>query len=267
MLREKAEIGVGAVVAFVALILVVAVAVGVLINAVVFLQDQTGEGGPASEADAQFQIQEADLAVNQPGNESVAVGARDGSSSPVAYEIRIELSPAEGADDIDLSELELELEGEERTAVLTHVSDHVENGDLVADDEVDGTAVARGVFFVQPLAVERVDTVMSDSGDRYELVIPIGTFVDHEGAVRDGPASDARVTAPVQDYEDADIEVAVPGVFDAGQGIDNTGLQPLESSDSIAVQIRTADGTERSLTIDVPSLEEDAGGQVPVRRQ
>lgn len=265
MLREKAEIGVSVVVAFIALILVVAVAVGVLINAVVFLQDETDGSGAAQEADSQFQIQEADLAVNQPANESVAVGATDGSPSPVAYELRVELSPEEGADDIDLSELEIELEGQQRTVELTHISDHVEDGDLVADAEVDGTAVARGVYFVQPLAVERVDTVMGDSGDRYELVIPIGTFVDHEGAVRDGPATAARLATPVHDYEDADVEVAVPGVFDAGQGIDNTGIQPLESSDTLMLEIRTADGTARSLRIDVPSLEEDTGGQVPVR--
>jgi archaellin len=266
MFTKKAELSVGVVVALVAMVLVVAVAVGVMVNAVVFLQDEAGDSGEATSTEGRLQVSEADLAVNDPASDDVDVAAGGNDAMrPVAYELRLEVTPENGTEEIDLADLAVRVTGPEETVELRHVSEHVEGGDLVADEEVAGTDVARGVYFVQPIAVERMDTVATNTGDRYELVVPVGVYIGPEGTVRENPTSQARVTAPVQDYDDADVGIEVPGVLDANQGIANMNLDVLESADSVTVEIRTDGGVETTVTVEVPSLDGEEGSQVPVR--
>lgn len=265
---SQAEVGAGTLAAFVAIILVVAVGAGVLVNAVVVLQDETGTVETDEPTDSGIQVIEADVAVNDPAHEGVDLRSGIGNSvRPVVYELRLEVTPTNETAQIDLADLTLVIRGPDSDAVLTHISDHVDNGDLTPDHEADGTEVAEGVYFVQPTAVERFDTVMTDQGDRYEIVVPVGVYVDADGAIRRGPESESRGAAPVHDYEDADVGVEIPGTLGPNQGIDNTALDVLEPADTVTVEIRREGDTATTVTIEIPSLDGEAGSQVPVRPQ
>lgn len=244
---------------FVALVLLLGTTFGVFINTVVFLQDETTTDQSADEA---LTIDGLQLSVNDPDDPVVAVSDRiDDEGDPVAYELRLELRGHADTADIDLTDLRIDIEGS-GVGIMRHVSQNVADGELEPDGEVDGTAVARDVYFLQPVAVDELDGTLAP-GDRYEVVVPLGLYLRTDGALVRSVTDDSRVAAPANDYEDADVLVTVPGVLGPSEGLDNSAVGPLEAGDEISVTITTEGAVEETIEVRVPGdLSADAGGSV-----
>ncbi|WP_248515195.1 hypothetical protein [Salinarchaeum laminariae] len=123
-------------------------------------------------------------------------------------EVRLTVSPATGAS-VDLTELTVQFLVTDTLAYLVHT-----------------TVAAGGETAFETEAITAADTsndVMSEDGDQYDIVIPLGANVSGDG--------------------------------------DNSGLAPLVAGESAELTITTSTGSETIVTVQVPnSLEEYSSG-------
>lgn len=261
LMTDSAETQAGTLALLIALILVGAVTVGVLVNTIPVLQN----GSSQTEAEA-VEVADAAVAVNEPSAESVEVSDDIGSDdgNPVGYQLELELLPVSNR--VDLTNLTVEYETEGGFGNITHISRNVDGGDFDPDGDVAETSVARDVFFVRPIAAQTVDGTMT-RGDRYELVIPTGVFIAHDGTVERTPTEDARVVAPARAYDDPDVAVRIPDLLDSGEGIDNSGLRLLERGNRVTLRVRAEGEVIARVELEIPSLEDHAGDTVSVQTQ
>lgn len=265
---DRGDTGFSTLVVLIALLLAVAIAIGLLFNTVAVLHNQD-DGTHDSALDEQVQILATETTLNDPAEDAVMVSDRMADrGDPIGYELRLELTPKQDVNSLNLTDLRIDIERDGVTATLRHVSTVVESGELVPDGTVDETPVAQNVFFIQPRAVESVDGTITAAGDRYKLVIPTGVFLDGDGVYRPTATSDARVTPPRLDVaDDIDVVTDVVTVLDADEGIDNSGLRFLSANDDLSVTIRDASESESALTAEfrLPSdLSTAAGQTVPL---
>ena len=245
----------------IALVLIGTVSLGIFANTIIYLQGDT-EPEPSDEA---LTVTDRELHINNPGSTSVDVsdGIED-DGNPVGYELRLELQRPLDSAAIDLSDLRIDIEGSS-AGIFHHVSKNIEHGELNADGTVNGTAVARGVYFLKPVAVETVDATLSDDGDRYELVLPLGVFIDKDGALRRSPTDESRVVQPERKYTDADVTVSIPGSLGPGEGIDNSGTGLVEAGEKLMVTITTPSGNTERVEMNAPiDFDSEAGESVSV---
>ena len=98
--EDRGQVGIGTLIVFIAMVLVAAIAAGVLINTAGFLQSQAEATG-----------QESTDLVSERIDVTSEVGIVGNASNGTLNEIRISVSGAAGADQIDLSETTIEAVG------------------------------------------------------------------------------------------------------------------------------------------------------------
>jgi len=103
--EERGQVGIGTLIVFIAMVLVAAIAAGVLINTAGFLQTQAEATGEESTAQVSDRLQ----VVSQSGN--VTTEDVGGTDTRVVDELNITVAQAPGASNIDLSETSVELIG------------------------------------------------------------------------------------------------------------------------------------------------------------
>jgi flagellin FlaB len=181
--HTRAQVGIGTLIVFIAMVLVAAIAAGVLINTAGFLQTQAEDTGTESTA------QVAD-------NLKVITEAGNVSHSDEINELRLGVQPAAGANDINLAQLTLQYVSDDEFANIIVGNSTDDNGgadtaqgdtapeDIRLEAWSGGTFTdARGSgderFNISVVKAENEDDiVMTDSGDRYELVIPLTAQAD-----------------------------------------------------------------------------------------
>ena len=114
--EERGQVGIGTLIVFIAMVLVAAIAAGVLINTAGFLQTQAEATGEESTS----QVSERLQVVSQSGTISDDIGGEDGID-----ELEFVVSMAPGADNIDLSETSVELIGPDGQETFTLEQDGV----------------------------------------------------------------------------------------------------------------------------------------------
>lgn len=247
--------------ALVGLVLVAGLAFGLLVNTALVLNDSTGD----EDSMAALTVSSTELVINDPAHDAVAVSDRQNDSAPVAYELRLAVEQPPNAATLDLADLDLELDREGSTVPFDHVSTSSDDSTLQPDGSVEGVAVARDVFFIEPIAVDTVDTLMTDQGDRYELVIPVGVFVAADGSLTASPDGDRQVTTPERGYDDADLAVDVPAILEDGEGIDNTASGVLEAGDFVTVSLAVNGQTVETVSMQVPDrIHSEAGKEIAI---
>ena len=142
--EERGQVGIGTLIVFIAMVLVAAIAAGVLINTAGFLQTQAEATGEESTQQVSDRLQ----VVSQSGNVT--------DTGDAITNLTFVVAQAPGADDIDLDEVTIELTGEKGQTVL----DTTENGVTIAN--------IRGVD----------DNVLTSSSDRAEIDIDLGDEAD-----------------------------------------------------------------------------------------
>jgi flagellin FlaB len=173
--RTRAQVGIGTLIVFIAMVLVAAIAAGVLINTAGFLQTQAEDTGTESTA----QVADNLKVITEVGE----VGLNNGNEDTI-HEVRLGVQPAAGANDINLAELTLQYVSDDEFAnvivgndsTLTGADGGPAQGDtapgevVLADSEVNDEEQ----YLIDVVKAENEDDiVMTDSGDRYELVIPL----------------------------------------------------------------------------------------------
>ena len=208
---DRGQVGIGTLIVFIAMVLVAAIAAGVLINTAGFLQTQaeaTGTESTQQVADAINVITE----VGEVGNES--------TDNDTVHEVRVGVQPAAGADDINLAELTVQFNSDDNFSNL--IVDDANGEQATGDtdpDEVEARAV--GVddhrFGLEVVTAENEDDiVMSDNTDRYELVINTSGEGNNLGPITEGETIQLTITTGVGSQSVAFLQVpdTLSGVAD-----------------------------------------------------
>ena len=212
--RSRGQVGIGTLIVFIAMVLVAAIAAGVLINTAGFLQTQAESTGTES----------TEQVAN---NLNIITEVGNVSDSDEINELRLGVQPAAGSDDINLAELTLQYVSDDEFAnVIVGDRDDPEDGFIRAGgdtspDALNLTNSEQAQYLVEPvMAEDENDLVMTDNADRYEIVIPLA-----EEAVED------------EQYE---------GTFDQGE------LAPLNEGDEVEITITTEVGAQTIAFLQVP---------------
>ena len=145
MTETRGQVGIGTLIVFIALVLVAAIAAGVLINTAGFLQTQAEATGEESTDQVSNNIQV-----------SSAHGFDDQANDNVdRVEITVGLAP--GSDPIDLENAEIQYVDDSGSDVLLH--------------EDDDGSVAGEEFVTQDLGGDTDETMLTDSEERLQIIL------------------------------------------------------------------------------------------------
>jgi len=173
--QDRGQVGIGTLIVFIALVLVAAIAAGVLINTAGFLQTQAEQTGQESTAQVTNSIQ----AVS-----TTATSVDTSNNDPHLEEVNIRVGLAPGSDPIDLSLAEVEVIGPGGTATVTPPSTTLQNPEDRADitiefNDAEGSGISVGSGtdtnnnpLVEGDSVE-VRVTVADGGTEYiEFTVP-----------------------------------------------------------------------------------------------
>ncbi|GAA0514830.1 flagellin FlaB [Halorubrum aquaticum] len=173
--EERGQVGIGTLIVFIAMVLVAAIAAGVLINTAGFLQTQAEATGQESTSQVSDRLQ----VVSQSGSFNDAEGVIESVDFVVAQ------SP--GSDNIDLSETSVEILGGDGQETFTLSSDFNDDGSQI------------NIFTGSP-----GDVVLTDTSDRAEVTLnlddssgEISHIVGNDGyLVEEGDSLTVTFTTP-----------------------------------------------------------------------
>jgi flagellin FlaB len=180
---RRGQVGIGTLIVFIAMVLVAAIAAGVLINTAGFLQNQAEDTGTESTE----QVADNLNVITEVGD----IGQANGDD---IENIRIGVQPAAGADDINLAEITLQYVSDNEFANLVAGVDagtDSPNDALAGSDQATGDSNPDHIFIDENTdqaqfginvvtAENNDDVVMTDNADRYEIEIPLSTGGSNE---------------------------------------------------------------------------------------
>jgi len=150
---ERGQVGIGTLIVFIAMVLVAAIAAGVLINTAGFLQTQAEETGQDSTDQVANNI-----------NIIGTVGEVDGSNTEVDI-VRLTVQKSAGAGDVDLGGLSIQYVGPGSFANLVYT-------DKAGSENTQASGTP--TYGVEAITAETSgDTVLTSQSDRYQIVIPL----------------------------------------------------------------------------------------------
>ena len=223
---DRGQVGIGTLIVFIAMVLVAAIAAGVLINTAGFLQTQAEDTGTESTE------QVAD-------NLNVITEVGNVSGSDTINELRVGVQPAAGANDINLAKLTIQYVSDDEFANIVVGNDSSGNEQATGDTAPSSieltnaslTSETTTEYLIDVITAENEDdVVMTDNADRYEIVIPL--------------------TAAASSLDSGDF--------------DQDGLAALDEGESVELTITTDVGAQTVAFLQVPdSLSgDDAGSTV-----
>lgn len=265
---DRGQVGIGTLIVFIAMVLVAAIAAGVLIDTAGLLQTQAEDTGTDSTEQVANNVNVVGTVanVNDPVlvNDSASnppVSAYGDEDLPEVYQLRLTVQKSPGAADVDLSGLSIQYVGEESFANLVHTSSQWDDSGQLEGDAYENA------YLLQPVtAATEDDTVMTDRSDRYEVIIPTGVYWNSSEGVLvnssdpiDG-TNDVGLVATETYGDDSDIDAEL-----SGEDVDNLDLKRLGETDSAELTITTSSGSQRYVNLQVPdSLIGEDGGTVQV---
>ncbi|MEY7851701.1 archaellin/type IV pilin N-terminal domain-containing protein [Natrarchaeobius sp. A-rgal3] len=180
---ERGQVGIGTLIVFIAMVLVAAIAAGVLINTAGFLQTQAQATGEESTAQVSDNVQ----AVNEVGyldegqfdNTVYGTGPDD-----EIHRIEVVVQKSPGADRIDLSEATIEYLADGAETLTHQELDFDEDGEI---DDTDALSNEEDSYFFTTRSVrgDNDDRLINDD-DRIAIVIPLGGEGNFDSAAGDG---------------------------------------------------------------------------------
>lgn len=248
--ETRAQVGIGTLIVFIAMVLVAAIAAGVLINTAGFLQNQAEQTGTES-------VEQVSDSITVNTEVGIVGGEGDERTDfDRIDEVRLGIQPTAGADDINLAELSMQYVSDDNFTNIVVAKDESEfSNDITTAEELDdemedsqatGESNPDNVntqawdgdildnvnveqrFGIEPIKAEQEeDIVMTSSADRYELVINTsgGDFTEFE--TEDGSVVDV-----------SDFNQSFVGELDEGE--------------EVQLSITTASGSQTVAFLKVP---------------
>ncbi|WP_200530963.1 archaellin/type IV pilin N-terminal domain-containing protein [Halorubrum sp. LN27] len=163
--EDRGQVGIGTLIVFIAMVLVAAIAAGVLINTAGFLQSQAEATG-----------QESTDLVSERIDVSTEVGIVGNASSGELESIRLGVTGAAGSDQIDLSETTIQAVGPNGQANLVFTDVDANGTDLTTDDSINASQLNASQFAVKNSEGEWVasDSAVLDDDNDYTIVVNPG---------------------------------------------------------------------------------------------
>ncbi|QLG61016.1 archaellin/type IV pilin N-terminal domain-containing protein [Halorarum salinum] len=190
--EERGQVGIGTLIVFIAMVLVAAIAAGVLINTAGFLQSSAQETGEQSSSQVSDRLQEVDTTGNVSGS--------------VVDKVNITVTQAAGAGEIDLRNVTVNWVGPDGTYTIVH------------DSVGDGATSADSNFSVTELKdADDSSPVLNDPDDRLKMTFDLG-----DGNKPDELGEGEEVTIKVNTMSGATttIRFTVPQSLDGKQGVE-----------------------------------------------
>ncbi|MFC7058105.1 archaellin/type IV pilin N-terminal domain-containing protein [Halovenus salina] len=235
--RQRGQVGIGTLIVFIAMVLVAAIAAGVLINTAGFLQTQAQDTGTESTAQVANNLNVITEVGNVSGNDNI-------------NELRLGVQPAAGAGDVNLAKLTLQYVSDNEFANIVVgnksagglATGDTTPGSVVLEDPSSGSDTRGEQYLIEVINAENEDDiVMTDGSDRYELVVPLANETVDDTQVDGATGSNGN---SVLDSE-----------FDQGN------LAPLNEGNSVEVTITNEVGSQTVAFLQVPdSLSGDDPG-------
>ncbi|RXK47249.1 archaellin/type IV pilin N-terminal domain-containing protein [Halorientalis pallida] len=187
--EDRGQVGIGTLIVFIAMVLVAAIAAGVLINTAGFLQSQSEETGQQS---SQQVTNRLDIVAK------TGVVTNDAPDDVTIGQVDLTVTKAPGAQDIDLEDVTIQWISDANTY------------DIVSQDaDTNGQGTNDGVFTITAVKDEDGSaTIVNSPDDRMRLTLDLSTIGTNnaflaEGdsvtlriATEDGSASTVRLTVP-----------------------------------------------------------------------
>jgi flagellin FlaA/flagellin FlaB len=149
-LNNRGQVGIGTLIVFIAMVLVAAIAAGVLINTAGFLQTKSEQTGEESSAQVSNRVQ-------------VVSGFGNVTDAETVDYINLTVMRGSGSDDINLSSATIEWIGPNEATTLTEVD----------KDEIETTA---GFNVTQIKDVDGSSPVLNDQDDRFKIAMHSSTI-------------------------------------------------------------------------------------------
>ncbi|QZP38193.1 archaellin/type IV pilin N-terminal domain-containing protein [Halobaculum magnesiiphilum] len=152
--EERGQVGIGTLIVFIAMVLVAAIAAGVLINTAGFLQSKSQETGQQSSKQVSDRVQEVATVGNVTDAGKIDL-------------VNVTVTQAPGAGEIDIQNATVSWIGSSGTYQLTSTTSNYSDGGAPSGDEFSYVAVKDA---------DNSDNVLNDADDRLNLVFDVSEF-------------------------------------------------------------------------------------------
>ena len=279
--QNRGQVGIGTLIVFIAMVLVAAIAAGVLINTAGLLQAQAQQTGEETTTEVSGGV-EPQSAIGRVAKVTTDYsGGSIQDTDSFVNEIRIKVTGTAGSDPINLTKTSIAYEANGQTGILVHESEA-----SAAETDGSGNVVSRGdnAYLIEAVQAENEsDAIIEAQHDTYEIVIPLGLSyrADQEDSIveagfRNSPDNPMDVSATASEdlfpdesnvltedpYTLQDVTAAdVPSAGDLS--FDNSDLYVLPNDERIELRLTTASGATRHIEVSTGnSLAEAEGGAV-----
>jgi len=218
--NDRGQVGIGTLIVFIAMVLVAAIAAGVLINTAGLLQSQAEATGEESSEQVTDRVQVSTVtgAALQVDEENDDAELNDLDEDEINL-IGLTVLRSPGADDIDLTNAIIEVFAKGESETLTS---ELEDGDNIEDaidsydddnDDLDSADIQSGEFRLVNLK-DADDGTLSDSGDRAELFFELENVGDDAQLT---PGDSVSVTITTASGGTAFVEKRAPSSITDGE--------------------------------------------------
>ena len=203
--NDKGQVGIGTLIVFIAMVLVAAIAAGVLINTAGLLQSQAEATGEESSQQVVDRVQ-----VSSVSGSAVLDGPSDEEFTDLTDELNIieaTVFRSPGADDINLNNaiIEVFVNGESDTLTAYEDEEFAAPNENIApsdagfvdgaddEDEINEENLNEGEFLIQDIK-DAEDGTLSDTSDRANLIFSLNNIADPDARLSSGDTISLTIT-------------------------------------------------------------------------
>jgi len=274
--QNRGQVGIGTLIVFIAMVLVAAIAAGVLINTAGLLQAQAQQTGEETTAEVSGGV-EPQSAIGRVAE--VTTDSSGGQTDNFVNEIRIKVTGTAGSDPINLTKTSIAYEANGQASILAHESEAEaaeRNGNEIVQSRGDNAYLIEAVQ-----AENESDAIIESPSDVYEIVIPLGVSYDvgqnsAKIAYEDSADNPMDATGTIlgefpnnnpytQDpytIKDVTASTLSPNNIDRVT-FDNSNLYVLPAGERVSLRLTTASGATRHIEVSTGnSLGGNEGGAI-----